>query len=112
MDKRVMKKFRDRFTAMKAELEALSQATAETRKPVTLDQQAVGRVSRMDALQGQAMQVETESRRKREMARIEAALARMEEGEYGACVSCGEEIASRRLDNDPAAATCIDCAGK
>ncbi len=107
-----MKKFRDRLGAMKAELEALSRATAETRKPVTLDQQAVGRVSRMDALQGQAMQVETESRRRRELVRIEAALARMEEDEYGVCVACGEEIDPRRLDHDPAAAVCIDCAGK
>ncbi len=111
MDNRAIKKFQARLAAMKVELEALSQATAEARKPVMLDQQAVGRVSRIDALQGQAMQVETESRRRREMARIEAALARMEEGEYGVCVACDEEIDPRRLDNDPAAATCIDCAG-
>ncbi len=39
------------------------------------------------------------------------AAARMDEGEYGACVTCGEDIAAKRLELDPAAAVCIACAG-
>ena len=64
----------------------------------------------MDALQGQAMQVETERRRQADLVRIEAALQRIEEGEFGYCVSCGEEIQVRRLEYDPSVATCVDCA--
>ncbi|MQX35172.1 hypothetical protein GHC57_01425 [Roseospira navarrensis] len=70
----------------------------------------MGRLSRMDALQHQAMAQETERRRQVELKRIDAALERMKEGEYGLCVHCGESIATRRLEFDPAAPLCITCA--
>lgn len=103
---------RDRLIARREELRALAEVTRDSRAPVELDQQSVGRLSRMDALQGQAMAVETERRRKVELARIDAALARMDAGEYGWCVSCGEAIGGKRLDLDPAVPTCIACARK
>ena len=77
---------------------------------VELDQSRVGRLSRMDALQGQAMSREAGRRRHEELARIGAALIRVEEGEYGYCLRCGEEIAAGRLEVDPAATLCIQCA--
>lgn len=43
------------------------------------------------------------------LAEIEAALARLDDGTYGKCVACGEEISTERLDALPAAARCIDC---
>jgi DnaK suppressor protein len=64
----------------------------------------------MDAMQVQAMALETSRRRGAELRRIAAALARMEAGDFGNCVECGEEIAARRLDLDPAAPLCIACA--
>jgi DnaK suppressor protein len=64
----------------------------------------------MDDLQRQAMSRETERRRRDELARIDAALKRIEQGEYGYCVTCGVEIQAKRLEFDPAAANCIDCA--
>ena len=87
-----------------------SEITADNRRPVELDQTSVGRVSRMDAMQGQAMAVATEQRRKDEARRIEAAIARIDEGEYGTCTACGEDIAPKRLEADPIVATCIRCA--
>jgi len=45
-----------------------------------------------------------------EIASIQAALARMEEGEYGFCVKCGEAIADARLDLLPATPFCSRCA--
>lgn len=101
---------RARLLAMREELAKLADAHEADRAPVELDQTMVGRVSRMDALQGQAMAQEVARRRETEIKRIDAALKRMDEGDYGYCVSCGEEIAVRRLELDPAAATCIDCA--
>ena len=65
----------------------------------------------MDALQVQAMGQEQQRRRQIELKRIAAALARLESGDYGWCVNCGEEIARKRLENDPSVPTCIDCAG-
>lgn len=83
----------------------------EGQKTVTLDQQSVGRLSRMDAMQQQAMAQAQERRRAAEARRIEAALARLDEGEWGYCLRCGEEIAERRLAHDPSVATCVTCAG-
>lgn len=92
------------------ELSGASESTAESRRAVTLDQSSVGRLSRADALQVQAMALATEDRRRAEARRIEAAIRRIDEGEYGDCVSCGEPIAPQRLAADPVTPTCIDCA--
>ncbi|MBA3364429.1 MAG: TraR/DksA C4-type zinc finger protein [Actinobacteria bacterium] len=40
---------------------------------------------------------------------IDAALARMEEGTYGTCQTCGKPIAPERLEAIPSATQCIDC---
>jgi DnaK suppressor protein len=108
----------EQFAAAKRRLEeerealnAERAASREARQPVALDQQSVGRLSRMDAMQGQAMAQEAERRRIQRLHLIEAALRRIEEGDYGLCVECDEEIAPKRLDLDPAVATCIRCAG-
>ena len=105
-----LKAFKKRLTEMRGEIEELSEVTEEARKPVELDQTAVGRLSRMDALQTQAMQLETERRRSVEIQRIDAALQRIGEGEFGYCVSCGIKIEPKRLENDPTTPTCFDCA--
>tara|TARA_R110000868_G_scaffold256547_1_gene513298 strand:- start:1503 stop:1823 length:321 start_codon:yes stop_codon:yes gene_type:complete len=96
--------------ALKAELVALSQASTGDRQPVELDQQSVGRLSRLDAMQVQAMARASDVRRIQEIRRIEAALKRVDEDEYGWCVECGEAIEPKRLEIDPAAARCAGCA--
>ena len=101
---------RARLEARLAELADLTDASAESRRPVELDQVAVGRLSRMDAMQMQAMAKASERRRAQEATRIRAALARMAEGEYGYCAKCGEPIAPKRLEIDPTVPTCISCA--
>jgi DnaK suppressor protein len=110
MEAEKLKEFFNALHSLAAQLRDADAQTRAERAPVELDQQAVGRLSRMDALQVQAMAVETSRRRGRELRRIDAALARMGEGEYGYCVECGDEIAVRRLELDPAAALCIGCA--
>ena len=70
----------------------------------------MGRLSRMDAMQQQAMALASQRKRETEVKRIDAALARLEAGDYGFCVSCGEEISAKRLDLDPAIALCVACA--
>lgn len=103
---------RTRLLQEREELLHDAEVTAEERDVVTLDQTSVGRLSRMDALQNQAMQVETDRRREIELKRIDAALKRMNEDEYGYCVSCGAEIQPKRLEMDPATPVCVDCAHK
>ena len=99
-----------RLLAELAALEAGDAGGAEDQAVVVLDQQSVGRLSRMDALQRQAMAQATGRRREVQRQRIRAALQRMDEGEYGYCTDCGEEIAPGRLAFDPAIPTCVGCA--
>ncbi len=70
----------------------------------------MGRLSRMDALQVQAMAQATEERRRARLRRIEAALARLDGGDFGLCIACGGPIPKRRLEIDPALPRCVDCA--
>ena len=101
-------------TSLTHELERLVGQSADAksgRDPVELDQQSIGRLSRMDALQVQAMAQETERRRQVRIQTLRAALKRIEQGEFGYCVACGEDIAPARIESDPAIAICIDCAG-
>jgi DnaK suppressor protein len=103
-------RLRDRLIERREELLSLQQMGEDATKPVELDQSRVGRLSRVNALQSQAMSVEAQRRRQAELKRIAAALDRMDEDDYGDCESCGEEIAPARLMVDPAATHCIKCA--
>jgi RNA polymerase-binding transcription factor DksA len=47
---------------------------------------------------------------KAEIAKIQAAFTRMDEGEFGFCVKCGNEIAEERLDVVPHTPFCRNCA--
>ncbi|MDA7963427.1 TraR/DksA C4-type zinc finger protein [Ruegeria sp.] len=93
-----------------AELAAQSASGQAAQSVVELDQQAIGRLSRMDALQNQAMAKAQQVRRDQEVRRLQAALARMEEGEFGYCEDCGDPIPRGRLDLDLAASKCVSCA--
>ncbi|GAA0487268.1 TraR/DksA C4-type zinc finger protein [Parasphingorhabdus litoris] len=93
-----------------AELKALDEEAAGWSDTVELDQQSVGRLSRMDAMQQQEMAQAEARRRVHDLARIDIALNRIDEDEYGWCAECGEPIAYKRLEIDPAAALCIGCA--
>jgi DnaK suppressor protein len=77
--------------------------------PVELDQTRVGRLSRMDALQQQAMAAGLRERLLLKKRRLEAALIRLDEGSFGACCQCGDAIAPERLQADPGAPFCPGC---
>ncbi len=101
---------RDRLRDRLAQLRIASDAGEGSTVPVELDQSSVGRLSRVDAMQVQAMALAAERRRKEEIARVEAALQRIEEDDFGYCIRCGDSISERRLEADPSVTTCIGCA--
>ncbi len=101
---------RDLLLNEQRELEGLQSQTEEDRKPVDLDQQSVGRLSRMDSMQQQSMALAEERRRVFRLRQIDAALKRLDEGDFGICLNCDEPIAVKRLELDPAVSTCIKCA--
>jgi DnaK suppressor protein len=102
-------RYRAKIDAEIAELHALSDASRDARAPVELDQQSVGRLSRMDAMQQQSMDLAREERRRTRLAILAAALRRMDDGDYGYCLACGEGISAARLDVDPAVTLCVEC---
>jgi len=109
MDSSTTGSFREALLDLKAELEELEFISKDAIKPVTLDQSAVGRLSRMDAIQGAEMAQEASRRRKLQLSRIPSALARIESGDFGRCLECDEQIVIGRLRIDPTYIYCIKC---
>ncbi len=103
---------RQQLLTLRDELTDQQETGREAEQTVELDQTSVGRLSRMDAMQGQAMSKESGRRRAASLQKITAALRRMESGEYGYCLTCEEDVALQRLEFDPAATLCIECARK
>ena len=103
--------YRSKLEAEISELRSLRDSSRQSRAPVLLDQQSVGRLSRMDAMQQQSMDLAKEERRAKRLAILAAALKRMDEEEFGYCLRCGEDIPPARLGVDPAVTLCVDCVG-
>ena len=112
LDVSELERFRQRLLQLQQDLRDLKESAAAAARVVELDQSRVGRLSRMDALQGQAMSQEQGRRRELELRKVAAALRRLDKGEFGDCVTCGEPIAVKRLEMDPAATLCIACASR
>ena len=102
---------KEKLLALRAELEQLASTTDAAADVVELDQSKVGRLTRMDAMQAQAVAQASVRRRQQMLRRISAALERIEAGHYGRCENCDELISDARLEVDPTAIYCITCAG-
>lgn len=102
--------FRNKLSGLKQQLINLNESSVDDSRTVELDQTRIGRLSRMDAMQSQAMAKESKRRRDIQLQRIEASFKRLENGVYGICVKCEDEIDSGRLEFDPTTFLCIECA--
>ena len=103
-------KFRQLLLQLREDLLSTSDVRDEASDTVHLDQQSVGRLSRMDALQGQALAKAGKERAERQLKMIETALMRIDKDEYGECMECSEPINPKRLEIDPTTLYCIECA--
>ena len=92
-------------------LERSMKLTDEAASPVELDQQAVGRLSRMDSLLSQGMARNLQERERARLAALVGALRRLEEGSYGVCTGCDDPIPFERLLVMPETSSCSACAG-
>jgi len=100
----------ERLKKLRIELLAEKEAAVEGTAPVELDQARVGRLSRMDSMQQQAMALEQDRRRDVQLQRIEGAFQRLEKDTYGICVTCNAVIDDKRMEFDPTAFFCSTCA--
>ncbi len=94
---------------LQRELEQSLADTASAARPVELDQPTMGRLSRMDAIQQQKMLEANRMAMKSRMQLVGAALGRLNEDDYGDCMSCGESIAYSRLKARPESVFCVGC---
>lgn len=102
----------DTLERLQQQLNTLLQEIAQAKESsaiVELDQSSQGRLSRMDAMQQQEMALNQLSRLQTEQRKIEAAVARFNDGSYGVCCRCGDDIDPERLKVDPAAPFCSEC---
>ena len=105
-------KFKTLLLARRLALQDIKTEGEQAAETVQLDQARMGRLSRMDALQAQAMLQESNRRRNLELKNITAALQRIAEDDYGYCLECGKVIDEQRLHYNPAVDHCIACAAK
>ena len=106
------KKMQEKLIALREELELITKMSDDASQVVELDQAKVGRLSRMDAMQAQAMSQAAGRRREAMLKAIDMALKRIDDDAFGDCQSCGEPISAKRLEFDPTARFCIECATK
>jgi DnaK suppressor protein len=95
-----------------ANLQRTMAVTAEAARPVALDQTAVGRVSRADALQNQQMSADLHERERARFAQLKDAVERMHAGTYGTCQRCHSDIPFGRLLVFPEARLCAPCSAR
>ena len=103
---------RAKLDTLKVELLAEKDAAKEGTEPIVLDQACVGRLSRMDSMQQQAMAQELDRRRDIQLKRIEGAYQRLDKGTYGLCSTCQTPIEEARINFDPTVFFCQACATK
>ena len=92
-----------------AELRVTVSGTADQAQTVELDQTAVGRISRIDAIQAQKLAEATQSRSELRLQQIAVALRGFDDGSYGDCKVCGEPIPFARLVARPESPACVAC---
>jgi len=95
--------------ALAVELGDIIEGTRQAARPVELDQPAVGRVSRIDAIQQQKMLEANRNAQRSRIQLVRSALSRFDDGEYGDCPGCGECVGYARLKARPESVFCIDC---
>ena len=101
--------FRKRLESLSKEVTEALNASKDSASVVELDT-AIGRLSRMDAMQNQQMALELRRRQEQQLQRISNALKRITQNRYGLCGRCKQPIAEARLEISPDVVMCVKCA--
>ena len=104
-----LESFRQKLTDAKASAESVIRQTAGDEKPVEGVGSTIGRLSRMDAIQVQAMAQMSRRQLQVRLQQYDASLSAIENGTYGVCRECKGPISLRRLEAVPEAPFCMEC---
>nr|WP_320012924.1 RNA polymerase-binding protein DksA [uncultured Desulfobulbus sp.] len=107
MEEKDLLHFKDRLEEMKSEInidveQTLTDMTSQNGNIPDPNDRATVESDR-------SFELRIRGRERRLMEKIEEALSRIEDGSYGICAGCGEDIAIKRLEARPVAKFCIDC---
>ena len=109
LDTSQQEELRSQLEALEADLRSALTSGQGATRTVELDQSSVGRLSRMDALQQQAMAKATQENLRVRLAQCVSALEAFAAGRYGLCRNCEEPIGYRRLSVYPETPFCLEC---
>jgi DnaK suppressor protein len=100
---------------------AIEEALLETRtdiktlkdltKPIS-PENAIGRVSRMDAINNKSVNEAALRSSINKLALLQSAIVRVQEENFGICIRCGQEIPFKRILLIPQSNQCVHCAGR
>ena len=76
---------------------------------VELDQQLIGRLSRMDSIMDQKMSIAKLERNKVRLQQLKQALNNIQKEDFGVCIDCEKDIEFKRLQLNPTVNKCIEC---
>ena len=113
MDDAQRQALHDQLLESREALRELLNGNGESTQRVEIDsacQSKESQLSRAESAQVREMDRALRARWERELARVEGALRRMENDEYGDCFVCGEPIPFRRLQSDASVTRCVECA--
>jgi DnaK suppressor protein len=103
-----MKKYRQQLEESLVEIEQYLEKTEESAEAVSPDK-SLGRLSRMEAMQDQQLMLDARRRKKMQKVAVQSALQRIENGQFGTCIFCGNLIPEERLEVAPESSSCVNC---
>ena len=109
MTQEELNQIRDRAIRKRVDLEERIAEYRELTKPIP-PSEAIGRVSRMDAINNRSVNEAALRQLEKELDQLDKAMDRMRDEKYGKCIGCGEEIPAGRLMLMPSAMRCVRCA--
>ena len=102
---------KEKIIAAIAEMEAKIAKRAATIKPIS-PENAIGRVSRMDAINNKGVADAAMSQAERKLVSLRVALSKIDSPDFGNCSRCKNPIQPARLMYMPESAECVRCAEK
>ena len=107
MDEKELQRFKVLLEEMKVDInsdvaQTLTEMTAQTGNIPDPNDRATMESDR-------SFELRIRGRERKLMEKVDNALARIDDGSYGVCVGCGEDITIKRLEARPVAKFCIDC---
>lgn len=107
MEKKTVEKFKKQLLEKREEI--LNEAGRTLSDMTDQNQNIPDPNDRATVESGRSFELRIRDRERKLLSKIEEALERVEEGEFGICEDCGEEIGLKRLEARPVTTLCIDC---